>query len=525
MNTRSKWLGGWCLSLLSVASLAAASGVTRVVDAVKRADKAAVRALVQQQVDVNAAEPDGSTALHWAVQQDDLETVDLLIRAGANVMAANRYGVTPLAAACTSGNAAIIETLLKAGADANAALPEGETALMTAARGGNADAVKVLLAHGANVNATESWHGQTALMWAAAEDHAAVARALIEGDADIKARSNGGFTPLLFAVRAGRSDTVRVLLAAGASVEDTVQPKRSAPPKPGPKGTRYIGNESDRNLSGNRGGNTGPDGTTALLLAIINRNYDLAALLLDQGADPNAEGPGWTALHQLAWTRRPNILIGVPPPVPVGDSLELAKALLAHGADVNAPVKKEPSDGNRNLLTRIGATPFLLAAKAADAEFMRFLVANGADPLLTTSEHATPLMAAAGVGIFLVGENPGTNEEAFEAVKFAAELGSDVNAVDDNNETAMHGAAYRGSPAIVQFLFDKGAKLDLVNVIGWTPLIIAEGVFYPNTYKRQPEAAVLLRKLGANPQLGKRRPEDYAPFTDRPTATEAQKPQ
>src|SRR2546425_573513 len=166
VRTRGLWY--WILPLLFIANLHAAAS-SRLVDAVKTGNRTAIRALLQQPVDVNAAEPDGATALHWAAQANDSETVELLIRAGANVKTTTRYGVSPLSLACANGNAAIIESLLKAGADPNAALPEGETALMTAARTGKLEAVKVLLAHGANVNANETWRGQTALMWAAAE--------------------------------------------------------------------------------------------------------------------------------------------------------------------------------------------------------------------------------------------------------------------------------------------------------------------------------------------------------------------
>ena len=520
-------LGGrWLVPLLSIASLSAASSDMRLVEAVKKADKAAVRALLQQRIDVNTPEADGTTALHWAAQQDDRQTADLLIRAGANVKAANRYGVTPLYAACVNGNAAIIEALLKAGADPNTILPEGETALMTAARTGKVDAVKVLLAHGADVNAKERWRGQTSLMWAAAEGHVAVAQALIELGADINARSNGGFTPVLFAARAGQIDAAKAVIAAGANVNDTIQGARpAAGGSGGGRGGTY--NPSSANAAnnpaaaraalaqalntGNRG-NPGPNGTSALVLAVINAHFELAAALLDLGADPNADGQGWTALHQLAWTRRPPIQHGLPNAVPTGkiDSLTLAKALLAHGANPNARQKTEPADGARNVLDRIGSTPFLLAAKVGDTDYMRVLVAGGADPSLTTEEGTTPMMAAAGVGIWHVGESAGTSEEAFEAVKLAYELGNDVNAVNGNGDTALHGAAIRGANAIVQFLVDKGVKMDARNKIGWTPLTIAEGVMYPNTFNRQLETAALLHQLGAK-DPGQRRPEDLPP--------------
>jgi ankyrin repeat protein len=258
---------------------------------------------------------------------------------------------------------------------------------------------------------------------------------------------------------------------------------------------------------------SGSGGTTALHLAIVNAHFELAAYLLDRGADPNADGPGWTPLHQLAWTRRPPIQHGLPPAVPTGrlDSLELAKKLLDRGANPNARMTSEPADGARNVLNRIGSTPFLQAAKLADLPYMRLLAANGADPSIATEEGVTPLMAAAGVGIWQLGEAAGTNEEAFEAVKLSFELGNRVNAVDANGYTALHGAAHRGSNDIARFLVENGAKLDVVNSFGWTPYLIADGVFYPNTYNRRPETAALLLKLGADPKAGKRRPEDLPP--------------
>jgi ankyrin repeat protein len=230
----------------------------------------------------------------------------------------------------------------------------------------------------------------------------------------------------------------------------------------------------------------------------MNARYELGVVLLDHDARPNADGSGFTALHQVVWTRRPNIH-KTPAAISSGnlDSIGFAKALVAHGADVNAREKKEPNDGNLGKLKRIGATPFLLAAKGADAEMMRVLLSLGADPTLSTNEHITPLEAAAGVGVYRVAESPGTNDEAFECVKIAMEHGGDVNHIDDVGRTAMHGAALRGANNIVQYLYDHGAKLDIVDKKGWTPLIIAEGVFYPDVFKTEVQTAELLRKLGA----------------------------
>jgi uncharacterized protein len=265
--------------------------------------------------------------------------------------------------------------------------------------------------------------------------------------------------------------------------------------------------------SGARGrGRTGP-GTSALIMAIMNGHFELASELLDAGADPNADGPGWTALHQLAWTRRPPIQHGLPPAVVTGkmDSLELARKLLQKSADPNARMTKEPADGARNIMNRLGSTPFLQAAKLADIPFMKLLLEFKADPSLKTNEGATPMMAAAGVGIWHTGESAGSNEEALQAVKLTHESGNDINAADTDGNTALHGAAHRGAPEIVQFLVDKGAKMDVVNKNGWTPWIIADGVWYPNTYNREPDTAALLLKLGADRTAGKRRDVDLPP--------------
>jgi ankyrin repeat protein len=452
--------------LLLAIGLKATEGT--LLDAVKRGDVGAVRTLLRAKSDANIADPDGTSALHWAVRRDDLAAAEALLSAGANARAANRYGVTPLSLASTNGSAPMIERLLAAGADVNAVRPGGETALMTAARAGNAAAVRVLLARGADLRARESARGQTALMWAAAENNTAVVKLLAEAGADVRERSRAGaFSPLLFAVRGGHVATSLALLDAGAPINDAL-----------------------------------PDGTSALVLAVMNAHYELAAALLDRGADANAAAQGWTALHQIAWSRRHNAGFNLPGPVQTGalDSLDLVRTLVARGANVNARMTKEPKDGNRNMLNRIGATPFLMAAKSDDVALMRALLDAGADASLKTNLGTTALMAAAGVGIWAPGENPGTHEEALAAVKLALEAGGgDVNDIDQEGETALHGAVYRGGAIpVIQFLLDRGAALDVVNKRGWTPLVAAEGVEYtPAVLKRYPEAAALLRRLMA----------------------------
>jgi ankyrin repeat protein len=358
-----------------------------------------------------------------------------------------------------------VARLLEAGADANTALADGETVLMTAARTGNVTVLKALLARGADIRTRERRKGQDALMWAAAENNAAAVTALIEAGADRDAKSAGGsFTPLLFAVRGGHLEATGALLDAGVDVNQSLS-----------------------------------DGTSALVLATMNAHYELAGLLLARGANPNADAQGWTALHQIAWSRRHNAGFNLPGPVQTGslDSLDLVRQLVKRGADVNARTTKEPRDGNRNMLNRIGSTPFLMAAKNDDVPLMKTLLEVGANPSLTTNRGTTALMVAAGVGIWAPGENPGTHEEALAAMKLALEVGGgSVNDVDMDGETALHGAVYRGGNiTAIQFLIDKGAKLDVRNKKGWIPLTAADGVEYtPAVLKRYPEAAALLRK-------------------------------
>jgi ankyrin repeat protein len=376
----------------------ALSAQTSLLDAARSGDAAAVRAMLARKADVHAVAAVGTTALHWAVQRDDVAMVEALLRSGAKAAAATRLGVTPLYLAATNGSSEVVTRLLSAGADPNTALPDGETVLMTASRTGNVEAVRALLDRGADLRRKEPAKGQTALMWAAAENNAGVVRLLVERGADVKERSkSGSFTPYLFAVRGGHVDTAKTLLDAGVDVNESL-----------------------------------PDGTSPLVLAVINAHYELASVLVDRGANPNADGQGWTALHQIAWSRRHNAGFNLPGPVATGgvDSLDLVRKLVAKGADVNARQKKEPRDGNRNLLNRLGATPFLLAAKADDLPLMRALLDCGADARLTTNNGTTPLMAAAGVGIWAPGENPGTHEEALAAVRLAFEAGGDVNAID-----------------------------------------------------------------------------------------------
>lgn len=465
MRTRYAWL----VVSMSVAGLGAAGEDVQLVEAAKAGNREVVQVLLQQRANVNAPEADGTTALHWAVRANDGEMTELLIRAGANVKAATRYGVTPLSLAATNGNAALIETLIRAGADPNTARPEGETVLMTAARTGSPDAVKILVEHGANVNAQEEWQGQTALMWAATENNAAAVKVLSERGADLNARSKvlsfpefsfetsgmvitmlpkGGWTPLMYAARQGSLDATRMLADMNADLNAT-----------------------------------DPDGTTALMLAIINAHFDLAHVLLEEGADPNvADINGTTALYWAVDMNTLGSVLSRPPPkwVDAHGAADTVKELLARGANPNARLKR-PIIGRHHALVGDtsmgdGTTPLARAAKSNDLSVMRLLLDAGADPTLTLKDRTTVVMiAAAGgrqVGAY-VGALRVTEATSLEAIELVVERGVDVRAFNTGGETALHMAAARGADSIVRFLVEKGAKPDVKNKRGQTPLDVA----------------------------------------------------
>jgi ankyrin len=467
------------IALLALTCLAAAGPDTRLVDAVMNRDAQAVRALLEAKVDVNAPQGDGATALHWASHWDDVETADALLRAKAKVNAANELGATPLWLAAVNASAAMADRLLRAGADPNLALPSGETPLMTAARTGNVEVVKLLIARGAVVNARERTQGQTPLMWAIAERHPQVVRALIEAGADVNARTavrprrvntqvggfdastamdidKGGYTPLLFAVQQGVLESVELVLAAGADVNEVA-----------------------------------PEGTSALVVAAHSGHAAVAKALLERGADPNAAAAGYTALHAAI----------------LRSDADLVRALLARGADVNAailkatPVRRSSADYALGF-DLVGATPFWLAARFLEPGIMRTLAEAGADPRFAMKDGTTALMAAmqgrrrAEPGLIV--DRAEDERLALEAARVAQSLGVDVNAVTKDGDTALHAAVGRRFHSVIQWLADNGARIDAENAKGQTPLALAAASRAPAD---KPDAgnptADLLRKLGA----------------------------
>ncbi len=508
--------GGAIVTAVGVA--AAADSDLRLVNAVAEQDRATVRALLKQRVNVNVARADGATALLYAAHWNDVEIVELLLRAGANPNAADDHGVTPLARACENVSIGVIETLLRAGANPNAAQTSGLTPLMIAARTGSARAVRALVASGANVNAATVDTRNTALMWAIAGRHPEVVRALVEAHADVHVSAANGLTPLLIAARNGDIDTARTLVAAGVDVNET--------------GTERI---------------------HVMPFAIVTGQAAFALFMLEQGADPNGAMAGVRALHTAVagvrpwlteWSQKYGAAARIRDVAPA-ERRALVKALLARGADPNARIATsavfEPwlayprkgafesySCGTGDLRD---ATPLWLVSHAAngiggrvyagvdapdrgdgmsetsrtDVELIRTLLAAGADHRLTTDDGTTPLMAAAGLGRC-------TNERtlrrgvrlpaAEDAVKLLLDAGADVNAVNEGDFTALHAAAYRGLNEVIRILVERGANINARDYRGRTPYRLAEGNKQAFYFQEYPDTAAFLKTLGADPNAG-----------------------
>jgi uncharacterized protein len=467
------------ISVCSGAVTAAEIGDSRLVDAARNQDGKAVRSLVGQKADVNVRSSDGSTALLWAAHWDDLDSAELLLKSGADANAANEYGTTPLSQACVNANTGFVRLLLKSGANPNTAIATGETPLMTCARSGNADAVRLLIEFGAGINAKEPAQNQTALMWAAAERHPNVVGALIGAHADLKASTKQGFTAIHFAARVGDLESVKLLLAAGVDV----------------------------NLQTQGGGAS--SGYTPLLIASLRAQTDVALYLLDHGADPNVEAAGFTPLHwaSTSWEGfASNPVYGFEDPMSgIPDrqaKLRLVKALLAHGANVNARMTKRQPSFATGYTDGVGATPLLLAASVDDIEMMRLLLAAGADPKIPTSTNATAIMAATGLN-HGIGESFVTEVEATAAVKLLLDLGLNPKGETTFGENALFGPAYRGWNTLLAQMIDLGVNVNAVSKAGVTPWLAANGqgdrlggVLYNKG------GADLLLKHGADPKLG-----------------------
>jgi len=463
------WLRAFRPALMAVvaaalsAGLAAAGADARLFDAVKRGDLTAVRTLVQRRAVVAGTEADGTTALHWAVRSNQLEIARTLVRAGAPVNVTTRYGVTPLALAAETGSLPMVDLLLTAGANAKAANPDGETILMTAARTGRVEVVDRLIAAGADVNAKDTWRGETALMRAAAEDHADVVARLVRAKAGLDVQSKnpgypniredfstmvftaiprGGFTSLMFAAREGALGAAGALVEAGADL-----------------------NVAD------------PEGTTALVIAIINAHYDVAELLIGKGANPNlGDSSGMAALYATVDMAHLEPLVNRPPPPPTGKlrPVEVVALLLGHGADANQALKtpllmRQHNFGDGSLGE--GATPLMRAAKVSDVELMRLLLDKGADPNRAMKNGTTALMITAN----RPGRGAGPVERTIGAITVLLEHGADVNAATTNGDTALHAAVGKGDE-LVKFLVERGAKLDVKDKFGRTPFDVANGV-------------------------------------------------
>ncbi len=488
------------LLLLSVTSstVIANSGM-EFINAVKKGDTEVIQAMLKSKIDINTRKADGTTALHYAVHRNDVDTVKQLLSKGAKPDAENVYGISPMSLACTNRNSEIVILLLDAGADPNAEKWSGETILMECVRTGTTGAVAALLKSGAKPNVSENKMGQTPLMWAAAGGYSEITRLLLEHGADVSPKtlpsedrvpntcricewkpSPGGFTAIMFAARAGDIETARLLLDAGADINEA---------------TYEYGNP--------------------LVIAAASGHEDLAIFLLQSGADHESKDEnGVTALHhahQNGLSYMHGITYDPSYRIRPNNQPELVKALLDAGADPNAKIEKSYLIGPairsscESVSNMVGATPYFLAAVSADAELLQMLSEYEADATITTDNGNTPLMVAARSSCTGMNQedntSPAKRARALEAVKAILAQGVDVNEANEDGETALHKAAFTGATNVVQFLVENGAEVDARNTNGETPWSMALGIApsFNNVgaYGVHEETAELLVKLGA----------------------------
>ena len=494
------------IALLTLALASVAGAAETLGDVAERGDIRAVQTLLRQRTDVNAPSADGTPALHWIVRRQDVGTARLLLKAGADANLANRYGLRPLHLAIGNADVAMVRLLLAANADPASSDTTGENCLIMAARVGNPDVVKALLDRKAAVDAADPEYQQTPLMVAVRFGQEAVVLLLLEQHASVDAQTRTGATPRFRAPGTNSG-------SKGAGIVRGGWPERGErDPTPGAKTPLLYaareGHEQIAKLLLDAGADiekADADGVTPLLTAVLNGNLSLAQMLIARGAKPNVsdwfgETPLWAAVdlrnRDVAGPTRDN-------GVDRAAALALIRTLLEKGADANVRTKEYPPQ--RRWITRLGSlswvdftgqTPFLRAALAGDVQAMQLLLAHRADPNIKTFSGTTALMAAAGVNWTVSQTFDEGPAQLLEAVKLAQSLGNDVNATNEMGVQAIHGAANRGSDDIIRFLVEKGARLDVADKQGRTPLTWAQGVFLAtHPPEAKPKTIALLTKL------------------------------